>query len=459
MNALEQLIIQAIGLRRELDELRPISPDQEKKIWQKFKFDWNFHSNNIEGNSLTFGETKSLLLHGITAQGKPLKDHFEITGHNQAIDELLDVAREKSPITENLLRNMHQLILGERYQNVAQTADGQATKKWIEPGQYKTQNNHVLTQTGEIFRFAEPFEVQARMQVVVELSNRSTFTDLTAVLVTAANLHYEFVRIHPFDDGNGRMARLFMNLFLIKHGFPPAIIKTQDKTEYFRALQQADGGQVEVFDAFVVKNVVDSLLIMVAGARGQNIEAADEQDKKIKMLQRLLKNEVGQLSAVKTDDSIREIIEFVFEPLKQGLLLEAEKFSQFYLGCRKFIWIDGKQVYGSGAQSFMTLNRLEFPTVLAALKLHFNENTGQASISLNFDNLSFQGHDRASFSQQLTFHFHKGSYELTLPNDFVTINRPYSNRLTPAEIAAICKKTSAAHIEWIESTTGVKLPN
>jgi len=78
-------IVQALNLKEQLDELRPLKKEDELRIMQKFRLDWNYHSNNIEGNSLTYGETKALLLFGITAQGKPLKDHFEITGHNEAV--------------------------------------------------------------------------------------------------------------------------------------------------------------------------------------------------------------------------------------------------------------------------------------------------------------------------------------------------------------------------------------
>ena len=78
------VIEQALALKGELDTLRPISKEQELKIMQKFRLDWNYHSNNLEGNSLTYGETKALILFGLTAQGKPLKDHIEIEGHNEA---------------------------------------------------------------------------------------------------------------------------------------------------------------------------------------------------------------------------------------------------------------------------------------------------------------------------------------------------------------------------------------
>ena len=79
-------LAKAIALKENLDDLRPLSKEPEVAVIQKLRFEWNYHSNRLEGNSLTYLETKALLLHGITAQGKPLKDHFEITGHDEAIN-------------------------------------------------------------------------------------------------------------------------------------------------------------------------------------------------------------------------------------------------------------------------------------------------------------------------------------------------------------------------------------
>jgi Fic family protein len=117
--------------KKELDLLRPLSPDQEQRIMQKFRLDWNYHSNNIEGNSLNYGETKALLLHNITAQGKPLKDHIEIKGHNEAILWIEDIVRNEKPLTETFIRELHKLILKEPYEVDAITVDGNPTNKLI----------------------------------------------------------------------------------------------------------------------------------------------------------------------------------------------------------------------------------------------------------------------------------------------------------------------------------------
>ena len=92
---------------------------------QKFRLDWNYHSNAIEGNSLTLGETRSLLLHGLTAEGKPLRDHLDIKGHNEAILGLEEVVHDTRPLTEQFIREMHQVLLGEEHYKPAYAASGQ----------------------------------------------------------------------------------------------------------------------------------------------------------------------------------------------------------------------------------------------------------------------------------------------------------------------------------------------
>jgi Fic family protein len=120
----------------DLDALRPLAPEQEARVLQKFRLEWNYNSNAIEGNSLTLGETRSLLLHGLTAAGKPMRDHLDIKGHNEAVVALEEFVRSEYPLTEQFIREMHQL-LGEPYHTPAQTAGGQPTRKLICPAATK----------------------------------------------------------------------------------------------------------------------------------------------------------------------------------------------------------------------------------------------------------------------------------------------------------------------------------
>lgn len=161
-------ILRIQQLKQKLDVHRPLSSAIEDRIFQKFRLEWNYHSNNIEENSLTYGETKALILFNITAQGKPLKDHFEITGHDEAIKWIMEVVKEKRSITETFIRSLHQLILKESYYVDAITPTGKPTRKKTNVGQHKSSPNHVKTNTGEIFRFAEPEETHAKMADLIK---------------------------------------------------------------------------------------------------------------------------------------------------------------------------------------------------------------------------------------------------------------------------------------------------
>lgn len=436
----------AVDLKAQLDALRPLDADQEKRIWQKFRFDWNYHSNNIEGNSLTFGETKSLLLHNITAQGKSLKDHIEITGHNEAIDVLVDLTRGDAPLTESFVRQLHELILRERCQVDAITPEGAPTRRWIEVGQYKTGHNHVQTVTGEIFRFAEPIDVPGKMHTLLQTINELQAPSSAEVVFVAAKAHYDFVLIHPFDDGNGRIARLLMNLILIKYGFPPAIIKTQDKQQYFSALRQADGGQLDVFVEYIAGCVCASLQIMLAGARGESVEEPDEQDRKIKMLARMIEGKAGKLSATRTVEALDTLFEHSFVPLARRLSEAAKKFEPMYSNVEKHSYVDSEDISGSA-----------FEIELADIQKRITERTTFFMMHVQFNNLAFQGMDQVSNEWQVAIQTGPASHLLFSGNVASDINRSYDQQLSTEEIDGIVRLLVDDHIHKIEKVTGISL--
>ena len=315
-------------LKKEIDELRPIDIETEKRIMQKFRLDWNFHSNNLEGNSLTFGETKSFLLHGITAEGKPLKDHLDLKGHNEAILLLDDIIKNKRPLTEAFIRELHEIILHEPYERPAITPSGEPSIKRIEIGRYKKTPNHVQTVTGEIFYFATPEETPALMNDLMDWFENVSNDKKTHALTIASEFHYKFIRIHPFDDGNGRIARIIMNLILMKSGFPPVIIKTQEKKEYFQALQVADGGNISSFTNYVGEQLINSLQLFLRGARGEDIEESDDIDKRISLLKIRLEQESQKI--IYDSTTILGIFEESIEPLLKEIFAKLNQFDELF---------------------------------------------------------------------------------------------------------------------------------
>jgi Fic family protein len=268
-------------IKKELDALRPLSREVEGRVMQKLKLEWNYHSNAIEGNKLTYGETYTFLMYGLTAKGKPFKDHLDIKGHDEAIKFLISLAKEDVDLTEVDIRNLHKVILVESYESPAITLDGQKTHKIIGVGEYKKMPNHVKTPTGETHYYATPEDVPILMGELVGFINLVKRNQKIHPSVLAAFFHHRFVEIHPFDDGNGRLGRILMNLVLMQHGFPPAIIKLKERTDYYAALGQADKNEYEPIVEFVAEALLDSMNLYLKAAKGGNIEESDDLDKEI----------------------------------------------------------------------------------------------------------------------------------------------------------------------------------
>lgn len=327
-NTLSKLLEKIDRLKGELDALRPLSPDQEGRVMQKFRLDWNYHSNAIEGNSLTYGETIAFLMEGLTAKGKPFKDHLDIKGHNEAIDFLMDLVKNHQHLSEKIIRELHEMILVEPYATPAKTSAGQRVEKKVTLGAYKMKPNHVQTPTGEIHYYATPEETPAKMSdLMAWLREHQEKNDLHP-LVVAAVFHYRFVAIHPFDDGNGRMSRLLMNLLLMQYGYPPVVIKKQDREVYYSVLHQADAGEINVFIEFIGENLAHSLEIYLKGARGESIEEQDDLDKEIALLKMTLN--AGQDAVPKNGKVLYQLLSESIFPLYQEIQRQAKKLDDLF---------------------------------------------------------------------------------------------------------------------------------
>ncbi len=449
------MLSQILMLKNELDTLRPLGREQEAIIMQKFRLDWNYHSNHLEGNSLTYGETKALILFGLTAQGKPLKDHFEITGHDEAIKWIEDIVKQERPLTESFIRELHTLLLQKSYEVDAITPDGKPTKRRIEIGQYKTAPNHVLTKTGEIFRFATPEETPAKMHDLMEWFREKQANSYTEPVLLAAEFHYKFIRIHPFDDGNGRTARLLMNFILMQYGYPPVIIKTEDKQNYFNVLRLADAGNLEPFVNYIAENLSRSLEIMIKGAKGESIEDPDDLDKEIALLEQKLKG-VGK--ETKSRNTISNITLNSFRILASKFIFESKKFQKFYLHNEVLSKIDEnvKGITESGVEE-------DLQSILFKIEFDSDFNPNSMGYVFRFEaisNLSFiVAIFISGFGIEFFDTFYKVNRIVNKPNEnygFMDLSeselrKPYSEQLTDEEISLIVNTEMKRHTAFIES--------
>jgi Fic family protein len=431
-------IIQALHLKSELDALRPMDKEQEDRIMQKFRLDWNYHSNHLEGNSLTYGETKALILFGVTAPGKPLKDTLEIKGHNEAINWVLEMIQGDRPLTENFIRELHSLLLQDSYKE-SKNAKGEIVPRKITVGQYKTSPNHVQTVTGEIFYFATPEETPAKMTELLEwYKEKASEKEVNPILV-AAEFHYKFIRIHPFDDGNGRTARILMNFILMQFGFPPVIIKTEDKANYFAALQMADAGNIESFVTYIAQNLNRSLEIMIAGANGENIEEDDDLDKQIALLEQRLENTYVKVKMSKelTLLSISSLLD-VF--IKKNL-----KFKNLYGATNCFFWLEREKLSSK-------------EILIETLKTLFDSDRFVTFIivEIHFIGLKQENNQSINFTSRIHINFDSNKYEVYLRYNSLFYDKPRATQLTDFEIDQIVKSEIKRHKEFIEQKIAEK---
>jgi Fic family protein len=203
-------------LKATLDQHRPLDPAIVRNLREDLILRWTYHSNAIEGNTLTLRETK-VALEGITVGGKSLKDHLEAVNHRDAILLLEDLVMKPEPLSEWTIKSLHQLILRGIDDDNA--------------GRYRTVN----------VRIAGASHVPPDQVIVPELMERfiSWHRDEAMSLhpvERAARVHSDFVRIHPFVDGNGRTSRLLMNLELMKAGYPAAVLPVESRLAYYEAL-------------------------------------------------------------------------------------------------------------------------------------------------------------------------------------------------------------------------------
>ena len=227
------------SMKRQIDRKRPFPPQLAASLHEKLIIEWTYNSNAIEGNTLTLSETK-VVLEGITVGGKSIVEHLEAINHREAIRFLEELVAAHEPLTEWNIKCLHALILKQ--------IDGQNA------GKYRWEN---VVIGGAV-------HIPPKHQQVPELMQRliQEYCDDWVTyhpIVRATLLHGEFVKIHPFIDGNGRTSRLLLNFELMKSGYPPIIIRKENRAVYYVVLDHAHTTtDYQPFLSFVAAQVAES---------------------------------------------------------------------------------------------------------------------------------------------------------------------------------------------------------
>ena len=205
------------NLKRQLDALRPFPEHTVRSLHDSTVLEWTYHSNAIEGNTLTLKETR-VVLEGITVGGKSMREHFEVINHREAIKWVESVVDRQEPFGERLIKSIHQLVL--------KNIDDENA------GRYRRQNVLIA---GANHRPPDHLHVPQQMEALVCKKLQQSHHPVER----AARLHVDFVGIHPFVDGNGRTARLLMNFDLMSSGYLPVIMTLDKRLAYYEALDKA----------------------------------------------------------------------------------------------------------------------------------------------------------------------------------------------------------------------------
>lgn len=255
-----------------------LTPAVLSTLRQYFRIKNIYHSNAIEGNSLNVGETRTVVELGLTITGKPLKDQAEAKNLSAALDFLEELAKNSErAITESDVRQIHLLVLKGINDNDA--------------GRYRSTNVEI---GGSQFKPPPPESVAVEMKQFGQWLQKASVPNVLFVqreaIFAASAAHTWFVTIHPFIDGNGRVARLLMNLILMRFGFPIAVVTREDRLRYYDALESSQGSDLTPFVALIAECIAESLEEYEEAAREQreNTEWAKSLASKFDQKERVL---------------------------------------------------------------------------------------------------------------------------------------------------------------------------
>jgi len=231
--------------KEQLDARRPLPESLVRRLGEEMRLAHTYNSNAIEGNSLTRQETKLVIEEGITIGGKPLREHLEAAGNAEAFDLVYRLADQTAPLNHVTIQEIHGLVTRGLQQD---------------SGRYRTINVRI---TGAAKSPPDFSKVPAQMEKLLgEMDN-----DEHPVLLSA-RLHHGIVRIHPFSDGNGRTARLVANLLLMRVGYPPVVLRKEDRRKYYACLARADAGDLGPFAEFLARALDESLTLYLSSFGG-----------------------------------------------------------------------------------------------------------------------------------------------------------------------------------------------
>lgn len=297
--------------------------EQKKKINYKFRLEWNFNSNSMEGNTLTIEETRSVMVGNLTVNDKPLKDVLEMQGHDKVITEILRIGKGELRLSEKRICEIHKTIMHE---------DDETKKDKI--GKWKLEPNMIYNSKGERYDFVAPEKVPDKIHGLLNKTNASIDAinankkNAPHPIDVAMEFHLEYLDIHPFYDGNGRTARILTNLILISLGYNPFWINEKDRKIYYNYISdiQGYGGSRELFFEYCAGLIERSEQLVLNAIQDIDIEEEDDLHKEISLLKRQLEGE----KFTKSPKNIYDIFQLINKDVWQSLSIVISQFDDLF---------------------------------------------------------------------------------------------------------------------------------
>ena len=412
-------------LQQKINAHGELNAEVKKKINYKFRLDWNYYSNSMEGNTLTMDETRSVMVGNLTVGGKPIKDVLEIKGHDDIINQILSIGKGETRLSETRIREIHKGIMHEEDE----------TKKG-KIGCWKTEPNYLYNYKNERFDFASPAEVPARMHDLLNKTNaaidaiQQNKKDAPHPMDVALQFHLDYVIIHPFYDGNGRTARILTNLLLISFGYPPFWVKTNERAIYNQYIGdiQGYGGNPNLFFEFAADMILRSQQLVLDAAEGKNIEEPDDIDKEILQAKFAL-NAKSPLYARRFDPHAAGM--FLNELVIPGLIYFYKKLASFDEEFLKVNHEVSMKVNEQGINVGIETNIDKLiKNLLVIYTERVNSETSSIEISLNKSFIGFKHHENAPYlSSLIMFKFLEFYFECSIvQNDQKPVKIAYNDK-------------------------------
>jgi Fic family protein len=405
----------------------------QNKINYRFRLDWNYYSNEMEGNSLTRMETRQLMIENVTVGNKPLKDVLEMSGHDKEVLEIMRIGKGAVRLSESRIKAMHRAIMYE--------SDPQK-KQHI--GEWKQDRNYVINYKGEKFEFVAPEDVADAVHKLLNTTNAhidaitAKQKDAIHPVELAFQFHLEYVRIHPFYDGNGRTARLLTNLLLISLGFPPVILRKKERELYYKYLAeiQGYGANPDLFLGFMADLVIHSQQLILDAIAGKDIEEEDDLDKEIALWKNQLDHEITIIP--KSDEIVGDLFKNSVIPLFDLFIKRNQQFDDLFLKNNiEYLLNHSKATEKHNEIGFLRRISDSSRDIRIIYQL-----TGFSKDKLrNFD-----------LSSAMSVVFNDFSYDITLSHlgNHPIIKKPYSENLTAKEITEIVDSSVKATFDEIK---------